>query len=147
MGYSLESLLSVTPEEVNGLLGEFEVKSCSLTENVKFFYVRFQEDVPRIDHFISKLCDKVVPFCLKREKLRNYDPTNARRLYLEAKNKFAQPKDGKTGEPGELIVYFLLEGTVRAPKVFSKMSLKTNNQMHVHGADGVHLGLNGTELI
>jgi len=66
---------------------------------------------------------------------------------LEAKEKFVQPKNGKTGEPGELIIFFLLEGYLRAPKIFSKMSLKTHPQMHVHGADGVHLSIDDPYVI
>lgn len=145
----LEALLSVDPKEVSGLLKEFRPKKCLVHSDVciHFHYIRFQQNTPRLNHFINKLCDHIVSFCLKRDKLQNVKPSQYRQLYKEAKLKFAQPTGGKTGEPGELILFFLLEGFVRVPKIFSKMSLKTNNQMHIHGSDGVHLGINGQNLI
>jgi hypothetical protein len=84
---------------------------------------------------------------LDREKVTNVSPLLIRKAWKEAKDKLAQPKDDKTGEPGELIVYFLLEGHKGVPKIFSKMSMKTNPGMHVHGSDGVHLGLEGDKLV
>lgn len=43
------------------------------------------------------------------------------------------------GELGELILYVLLEGHLKAPKILSKMSLKTSSQDYIKGCDGVHL--------
>jgi hypothetical protein len=48
-------------------------------------------------------------------------------------------KLGKSGESGELLLYFLLETALGIPQVLCKMPLKTNTQMHVHGTDGVHV--------
>jgi hypothetical protein len=149
MESELSSLLSVDISEVSGLLKEFgpvaRVKCDGIC--IHFHYIRFQNNTPRINPFINKLCNHIVNFCLKRDKLKNVKTSQYRQLYKEAKLKFAQPKGAKTGEPGELILFFLLEGYARVPKIFSKMSLKTNNQMHVHGSDGVHLGINGQKLV
>lgn len=145
----LHTLLKVKPEEVSGLLEEFNPNGCVLTENLSivFHFVRFEDSSPRTRHFVSKLCDHIVHYCLNREKNDQIESCQIRQLYLEAKEKFTQPKNGKTGEVGELILYFLLEGYLRVPKVFSKMSLKTNAQMHIHGSDGVHLGINDSNFI
>jgi hypothetical protein len=37
--------------------------------------------------------------------------------------------------------FVLAETLLRLPQVICKMSLKTNTRMHVHGADGVHAGV------
>ncbi|MBZ8000258.1 DUF1837 domain-containing protein [Campylobacter canadensis] len=47
--------------------------------------------------------------------------------------------DLKDGELGELILFALLEGHLKAPKILTKMSLKTSGGTYVHGSDGVHL--------
>jgi hypothetical protein len=48
----------------------------------------------------------------------------------------------RQGEAGELILYLLTEWIIEAPQVLAKMSLKTNPNMPVHGADGVHVKYN-----
>lgn len=145
----LFDLLSVEENEINGILDEFEPIDCPVEDDIaiNFHYIRFQSNQPRIKHFVSKLCDHIIHYCLNREKHQNITSKSFRQIYLEAKRKFSEPSDSRTGEPGELIVFFMLEGYLRVPKIFSKMSLKTNKQMHVHGADGVHLGLDGNKLI
>jgi len=45
----------------------------------------------------------------------------------------------KSGEPGELLLYFLIEAVLKAPQAICKMSLKTNRKEEVKGSDGVHL--------
>ncbi|VXB56765.1 conserved hypothetical protein [Arthrobacter sp. 9V] len=47
--------------------------------------------------------------------------------------------DENAGEGGELLLYAFLEGHLGAPKVLSKMELKTSPELYVNGADGVHL--------
>jgi hypothetical protein len=144
----ISALLNVTTEDVTGLLEELNPSDCSNTEKISitFHYMRFQNNRPRERHLVSKLCDLIVSYCLNRDKYQDARVADYRRLYLRAKEKFAHPKDSKTGEPGELITFFLLEGYLHVPKIFSKMSLKTNPQMHFHGSDGVHLGVDSSFL-
>lgn len=147
--YCLDDLLSIKPEDVYGLLEKFEPTTCTMSSDVSvsFYYLRFQDQLPRLDHLINKLCDVIVPYCLDRSKHASIAPTEVRKLYLEAKRKFARPIGGRSGEPGELLSFFMIEGLLGAPKIFSKMSLKTNPDMHIHGSDGVHLGFDGRHTL
>ena len=43
------------------------------------------------------------------------------------------------GELGELLLFCFLEGYLDAPKILTKLQLKTSNQLYVNGSDGVHL--------
>lgn len=43
-----------------------------------------------------------------------------------------------SGEGGELLLFLLMERMLGYPQILSKMPLKTNSNMHVHGSDGVH---------
>lgn len=58
---------------------------------------------------------------------------SARRLFKQANE-----ATNRNGEAGELLLYLLTEWVLSAPQIIAKMSLKTNRQMPVHGADGVH---------
>lgn len=51
----------------------------------------------------------------------------------------AHKATNRSGEAGELILYLLTEWILGAPQVIAKMTLKTNPQMPVNGADGVHV--------
>lgn len=57
----------------------------------------------------------------------------------------SNPKDpGAGGELGEILLYLFLEQKLNAPKLLSKIELKTNENQYVFGSDGVHL-LNCTD--
>lgn len=56
----------------------------------------------------------------------------------KVKAQFKKP-DSNAGEGGELLLYSFLEGHLGAPKILSKMELKTSAEHYVHGTDGVHL--------
>lgn len=148
MKEDLRQLLKVTESDVNGLLEEFKPSNTFDESDISltFHYIRFRNNLPRIDNFISKLCDLIISFCLSRDKYSEISHDQVRSLYLEAKRKFAEPANNRSGEPGELIIFYLLEGYMQAPQIMSKMSLKTNQQMHVHGADGVHMDLEGENI-
>lgn len=88
---------------------------------------------------VEILGDKLHYFALSRneiEKLKNEDKLNT--LVTRAKVKFKDYTDN-TGELGEVLLYCLLESHLKAPKILSKLEIKTSSEMYVHGADGVHL--------
>ena len=43
------------------------------------------------------------------------------------------------GELGELLLFCFVEGHLDAPKILTKLELKTSNNLYVNGSDGVHL--------
>jgi len=57
-------------------------------------------------------------------------------LYHRALGTFTDLKT--SGEGGELLLYLLAERFLNLPQILCKMSLKTNAQVHYHGADGVY---------
>lgn len=59
-------------------------------------------------------------------------------LAAEAKSVFSNSRT--TGEAGELLVFYLAEKLLRIPQILCKMQFKTNRNVHVHGADGLHAG-------
>ena len=50
------------------------------------------------------------------------------------------PKDkGAGGELGEILLYLFLEQLLNAPKLLSKIELKTTGNQYIYGCDGVHI--------
>lgn len=115
-----------------------------------FHYITFADGVPTTQEFVEYLYDCLIPYCLPRKKINDIldnanpatDYPKIIRLHEDAKNLFIRAKNqlDSGGEPGELILYALLEGVLKAPRLVSKMYLKTNSNMPVHGTDGIHLG-------
>ena len=60
--------------------------------------------------------------------------SRARALFIKANQ-----TTNRNGEAGELLLYLLTEWILGAPQLIAKMALKTNPNMPVHGADGVHV--------
>lgn len=59
---------------------------------------------------------------------------------IELLRKADNPNDnGAGGELGEILLYLFLENKLDAPKLLSKVELKTSNNQYVFGSDGVHL--------
>ncbi|NQX38494.1 DUF1837 domain-containing protein [Pedobacter steynii] len=99
---------------------------------------------------VELLGNKLYHFALSRtevESLKQKDELNTLikkskdklREYVEKERADPKASNGEGGELGELLLYCLLECHLNAPKILSKLEVKTSNQMYVHGADGVHL--------
>jgi hypothetical protein len=61
------------------------------------------------------------------------------RLHTKARKLFTDLM--QSGEGGELLLFALAEKLLKLPQLICKMSLKTNTRMHIHGADGLHAGV------
>lgn len=102
---------------------------------------------PRVDDLVSAISDHVLDFAVPRSAIvqahEAYQRTGATapliRLRNEATGLFTDLV--QSGEGGELLLYVLAESVLRLPQLLCKMSLKTNSRMHVHGADGLHAGV------
>lgn len=105
---------------------------------------------------VSELVDTVstyiVNFCLPRQQVSDLNDKYGKIPVEDFKEMFevlrqeafdlfkrAHVATNRNGEAGELILYLLTEWLLEAPQIVAKMSLKTNTEMPVHGADGVHV--------
>lgn len=85
--------------------------------------------------FKNRLVDPVIDFALSRkikQKYKNQAGTQSRK----AREKFKQGMN--TGELGEFLLFCFLESHLAAPKILTKLELKTSTSNYVHGSDGVH---------
>lgn len=151
-------------EKIEGLLGDFssleprirhleyDTDVCSERIEVRCSYISFRDGEITFNEFIDAISHMIIPFCLPRQQIIEAsnkmkdacDHVTASRLMSElhekARGLFIKAKKGshRSGEAGEIVLYILNEWILKAPQIVSKMYLKTNNNMPVHGTDGIH---------
>lgn len=99
---------------------------------------------PRINDLASFLSYCIVDYCIPPEEIATakqldelHNTTqNMMKLYKKAEGLFTDLKN--TGEGGELLLSLMTQRILHIPQVLCKMPLKTNPQVHYHGADGLY---------
>lgn len=102
---------------------------------------------PRVEALVEAVAEHVLDYAIPRREYREAQEEAARtgssqkvvRLHSKARRLFTDLL--KSGEGGELLLFALAEKLLRLPQLICKMSLKTNDRMHIHGADGLHAGV------
>lgn len=131
-------------DEIKGILKEVEF-SHALKDGreVKtlLVYLPIVAGKSSYTEFFEKVKDGIlVNFVLKcseiEKKLGVVNKHSAESLFIKSISMLS--KHTAQGELGELILFTLLDVYLAAPKLLSKITLKTSATMAVHGADAVH---------
>ncbi len=103
---------------------------------------------PRVNDFARFIGLRITDFAIPRSEVRralnetektgSLSPINT--LNLKARNLFTRLP--KSGEGGEILLSLMAETFLQLPQLFTKMVLKTSTEMHVHGSDSIHVGVN-----
>jgi hypothetical protein len=102
---------------------------------------------PRVAGLAQKLRNQLLDYAIPRsqvaEAIAEYQRTKSTEALtaLEAKARGLFADVTKSGEGGEILLYYLAERVLGFPQVLCKMPLKTNTQQHYHGVDGIHAGV------
>lgn len=102
---------------------------------------------PVVEQLAGAMANAAVDFCIPRGKVqRAYEEflTSGSTSAILGLNEQARDlfvKSTTSGEGGELLLFILMERVLQRPQLLSKMPLKTNAAMHVHGSDGIHASL------
>lgn len=99
---------------------------------------------PRIKDLASFLSYCIIDYCIPPKDIANakkmdktYNTTQyTMKLCKKAEGLFTDLKN--TGEGGELLLSVMTQSFLKIPQVLCKMPLKTNPQVHYHGADGLY---------
>lgn len=92
-----------------------------------------------ISPLLRELSNSILTFCLSKKEYQQFiDEQRFGELNLAAQERFRDYQSNE-GEFGELLLYCLLETHLGAPKLLTKMNLKTSHNDYVKGADGIHL--------
>lgn len=89
-----------------------------------------------LNHLQNCLLEPLASYSLSRKVKEKYK-NKPMELSTKAREKFLEYLKNK-GELGELLLYCFLESHLNAPKILSKLELKTSTSLYVNGADGVH---------
>lgn len=85
----------------------------------------------------TRLVDPVVDFALSRQIKQQHKKHQSATLSKKAREKFKQ--ENNTGELGEFLLFCFLETHLNAPKILTKLEIKTSSSKYVNGSDGVHM--------
>ena len=130
----------------------------NVTDNFLNLFTKTMENVSlernnRLNVFVLKVANNRFDYGTLTEQLENALITYALSRHtvedLVQQRKFGnlsslareklRKAEQNTGELGELLLYCLLESHLNAPKLLTKLELKTSANDYVKGADGVHL--------
>ena len=108
---------------------------------------------PRLNELIKYMSMKITDYTIPRNRINKAKQKliesgctdEITKIALEARKLFTKLE--LTGEGGELLLFALTESILKFPQVLCKMSLKTDEQMHFHGADGVFLGVDDNDML
>lgn len=103
-----------------------------------FHYLRFNANgQPKIRELVDVLANHLVLYAIDATRIKP-TLTDQQRAELHWEALSLLRNCDTSGEAGELLLYFLMETVLKAPQMVSKISLKTNPNMEVHGSDGIH---------
>lgn len=118
------------------VIEDYELEN-SNTLNV--FTLKVQNNRFAYNDLVNLLGNNLPHFALSRTEVQKLkDKGDCFTLMKRTQEKFRQYTSNE-GELGEVMLYCLLEAHLNAPKILTKLELKTANNDYVKGADGVHL--------
>src|ERR1035437_7457867 len=147
---ALQHLARGQREDLGGLLVDVEVHFKIEKTKVVFHLHCLRLDGnghPRVRDLVRAICENILDFAIPRSDINaarkkmdaDGSTTAMVRLMNEARSLFTDLT--QTGEGGELLLFVMAEQILQLPQLICKMSLKTNTRMHVHGANGLHAGV------
>ncbi len=104
---------------------------------LELFILRINANDFDYESLMDALVNPLIDFSLSRKVREMYGEGEEASLSKKARQKFIGYLNNK-GELGELLLYCFLESHLGAPKLLSKLELKTSTSHYVNGADGVH---------
>lgn len=150
---SLIPLLRTQPTDLDAYLHSLAV-DVEITDTKTHAHCHFIQldgnKRPRVKDFARFIGHKITDFAIPRseikralnEAIKTGSATSMDELNSKARNLFTSLPT--SGEGGEVLLSVLAESYLNLPQLFTKMVLKTNSEVHVHGCDGVHIGVNSS---
>lgn len=131
---------------------EHEYSINGVQSQIRMHYLKLDGNGrPMVKALANMLYTYIIDYCISaKNRPEPLTPRQSAKLTKEARNLFRHPEitdnsPDKTGEAGELLLYFLIESVLKAPQVVSKMELKTNHKDEVKGSDGIHARFNNAK--
>jgi len=138
---SLDEYLQVATERYSACLDALPENELNrvITATARFHYIKLDPNGrPRWRDLAKNLAYHILSYCFsvqKRQAARS--DADVMELRDEARQFFRDEQ--RSGEAGEMLLYFLLEAVLKAPQMVAKISLKTNPNVETLGSDGIHM--------
>jgi hypothetical protein len=112
--------------------------------HVHIYHLNIENNIFTYDGLHKFLQNNVGRYVFSRAQLNKFrvdgDAESIGLKAIELLRKSLKTTDsGAGGELGEILLYAFLEEVLGAPKLLTKVELKTSTNMYVNGSDGVHL--------
>lgn len=111
---------------------------------IRMFMLNTENKLFNYDELYDYILPNVAKYVFSRKKFSEIEnnPSKQMTIILEAlshlKPVISEADKGAGGELGEILLYLFLEQDLQAPKLFSKVELKTSAKDYVKGSDGIH---------
>ena len=107
--------------------------------NLNLFILKVKNNSFSYEELIGGLGNKLHYFALSRQKVIHLKKADKLKDLIDSAKAKLREYSVNEGELGEILLYCLLESHLNAPKILTKLELKTAHNDYVKGADGVHL--------
>lgn len=104
--------------------------------NLNLYMLRINANEFDYNLLVKNLMEPIISYSVSRQVQVKYEK-QPHTLTKKAVSRFVEYSKN-TGELGELLLYAFLECHLHAPKILTKLELKTSTNQYVNGADGVH---------
>jgi len=109
------------------------------SNKINVFTLKVKNNAFAYDELVKLLSNQLYHFALSRTEVQKLiDAKEYATLVSKAQDKLRRYSSNE-GELGEILLYCLLESHLNAPKILTKLEIKTAKNDYVKGADGVHL--------
>ncbi|PPG90693.1 hypothetical protein C5C00_01580 [Rathayibacter rathayi] len=116
---------------------EVEVK-IGAKASIGLYVLRIDAGELSVNQMYEKLHNASFGYVFSRQTQEQVTPDNFMEISAKVHSRFRFPEKN-SGEGGEMLLYAFLEGHLGAPKLLTKMELKTAGNDYVKGSDGIHL--------
>ena len=120
---------------------EFDISNKNF---LRMFMLNTSNKLFNYDEMYEYILPNVAKYVFSRKRFSQIEKDDSKyiTIILEAldhlRKIYNDTDDGAGGELGEILLYLFLECHLKAPKLLSKVQLKTNSQDYVKGCDGIH---------
>lgn len=117
---------------------DIDQHSITLRSKISLYTLRFDGTTFDYNSMKSSLLNATLTYVFSRMKYDSIPKSKMGEYAKEVRDKFRKAESNR-GEAGELFLYCFLETHLNAPKILSKMELKTSENDYVKKSDGIHL--------